>query len=134
MEERPVEARKVASSTLAVPTKVGGFYSTGFRLETDAQPVHLHLGEERKLIKAHYGPATEDLVEQVLAKISPELAAEPDFAAKVHTVIGTLKHELGYEITIEVEVHGDMAKALESVNDGSAAAGAVRVERPKRKE
>ena len=31
----------------------------------------------------------------------------------MHTVIGTLKHELGYEITIEVEVHGDMAKASE---------------------
>jgi signal recognition particle GTPase len=80
------------------------------------------------LIKAHYGPATEDLVEQlsttlVQADIQNEIA---------EAVIDGLK-DLGYEITIEVEVHGDMAKALESLNDGSAAAGAVSVERPKRK-
>jgi hypothetical protein len=80
------------------------------------------------LIKAWYGPATEDLLivlmpTLVLADIQSEIA---------EVVIDGLK-TLGYEITIEVEVHGDMAKALESVNDGSAAAGAVRVERPKRK-
>jgi signal recognition particle GTPase len=80
------------------------------------------------LIKGYYGPATEDLVEQlrttlVLADIQNEIA---------EAVINGLK-ALGYEITIEVEVHGDMAKALESLNDGSAAAGAVRVELPKRK-
>jgi hypothetical protein len=82
------------------------------------------------MIKAHYSPATEDLVEQILAKLSPGLRTEPDFAAKVHTVVGTLKHELGYDISIEVEVHGDMAKALESL--GGDTSNYVTRERPKR--
>lgn len=83
------------------------------------------------MIKAWYGPTTEDLVTQVLEKLSPGLRTEPDFAAKVHTVIGTLKNELGYDIVTEVEVHGDMAKALESL--GGDHSDYVTVKRPQRK-
>ena len=81
------------------------------------------------MIKAHYGPATEDLVRQLM----PTLITADIQAEIAEVVIDGLK-TLGYDITIEVEVHGDMARALESVNNGSAAAGAVSVQRPRRKE
>lgn len=109
--------------------------SAGIKRLTSADIIRpvpaLHQREGRALIKAWYGPATEDLVAQVLEKLSPGLRTEPDFAAKVHTVIGTLKHELGYSITIEVEVHGDTAKALESLCGDTS--NYVSRERPKRR-
>lgn len=77
------------------------------------------------MIKAWYGPATEDLV----AAISSELVAadiEEDIAT---AVIDALKVK-GYHISIEVEVHGDMAKALESL--GGDRTDYVKMERPKR--
>ena len=84
------------------------------------------------MIKAWYGPSTEDLVEQLMPVLSGR-ASEGEVTEQVTAVVEALRG-LGYQISIEVEVHGDMAKALESIDDGSAAAGAVRVERPKRKE
>lgn len=82
------------------------------------------------MIRAQYGPATDELVVHVLTKLSPGLRTEPGFAAKLHTAIDALK-ELGYEITTGVEVHGDMAKALESL--GGDTSNYVKMERPKRR-
>lgn len=82
------------------------------------------------MIKAWYGPATEDLVEQILGKVSPGLRTEPGFEAKLRQCLDILKDDLGYQISIEVEVHGDMAKALESL--GGDASNYVTWERPKR--
>lgn len=77
------------------------------------------------MLKAWYGPATEDLWESIstmmiLADIEEDIAT---------AVIDALKAK-GYSITIEVEVHGDMAKALESL--GGDTSNYVRRERPKR--
>jgi hypothetical protein len=82
------------------------------------------------LIKAWYRPATEDLVEQLIPILS-DRASEGEVAEQVTKVVEALRG-LGYEITIEVEIHGDMAKAFEWINDG-APGGDVRA-RPKRKE
>lgn len=77
------------------------------------------------MIKAWYGPATEDLVEQLMPVLSGNV-----HEGYMTTVIDALK-ELGYHISIEVEVHGDMAKAFESL--GGDLSDYVKVERPKRR-
>lgn len=82
------------------------------------------------MIKARYGLADEDLVDQVMEKISPVARENPDCRHMVSQVIMCLRHGLGYDISIEVEVHGDMAKALESL--GGDTSNYVIRERPKR--
>lgn len=63
------------------------------------------------MIKARYSPATEDLVGQL--KPGPFLLgiAESDAMA----VIDGIK-DLGYEISIEVEVHGSVEAAFKSLS------------------
>lgn len=68
------------------------------------------------MIKAWYGPATEDLVEQLLSNEGTG-SFELDSNIRdwqIAQVIEALKAH-GYQISVEVEVHGDMAKALESL-------------------
>lgn len=77
------------------------------------------------MLIAHYGPATEDLV----AAMMPALVALDIQSEIAEKVIDELKY-MGYAISIEVEVHGDMAKALESL--GGDRSGYVKRERPKR--
>lgn len=63
------------------------------------------------MIKARYSPATEDLVGQLMASpVLPGGIGEVAIAA----VIDSLK-DLGYDISIEVEVHGDVEKAFRSL-------------------
>lgn len=88
------------------------------------------LRKRREMIKARYGLADEDLVDQVMEKISPVARENPDCRHMVSQVIMCLRHGLGYDISIEVEVHGDMAKALESL--GGDTSNYVIRERPKR--
>jgi hypothetical protein len=78
------------------------------------------------LVKAWYGPATEELWDSIstmmiLADIEEDIAT---------AVIDALKAK-GYSITIEVEVHGDMAKALESL--GGDTSDWKPMKRPERK-
>lgn len=81
------------------------------------------------MIKAWYGPATEDLVEQLIPKLSGR-ESTGEVYEWVTAVINELRG-LGYNISIEVEVHGDMAKAFESL--GGDLSDYVKVERPKRR-
>lgn len=82
------------------------------------------------MIKAWYGPATEDLVEQLMPVLSGR-ASEGEVAEQVTAVVEGLRG-LGYHISIEVEVYGDMAKALESL--GGDTGDYVKRERPKRRQ
>lgn len=77
------------------------------------------------MIKAWYSPSTKDLVGQIM----PHLVAADIQTEIAEAVINRLK-DRGYKITIEVEVHGDMAKALESL--GGDTSNYVTRERPKR--
>lgn len=81
------------------------------------------------MIKAWYGPATEDLVEQLIPRLSGR-ESTGEIAEYATLVINELRG-LGYDITIEVEVHGDMAKAIGSLGD--SASNYVTVQIPKRK-
>lgn len=85
------------------------------------------------MIKARYSPATEDLVKQVLEVVPLQIHAEndnADFVAIATYIINRLREDLGYEISVEVQVHGDMAKALESL--GGDTSNYVTRERPRR--
>lgn len=81
------------------------------------------------MIKAWYGPTTEDLVEQLIPKLSGR-ESTGEVAEWAALVINELRG-LGYSISREVEVHGDMAKALESL--GGDTSNYVKMERPKRR-
>lgn len=86
------------------------------------------------MIKAHYSPATEDLVKQVLEVVPLQIHADndnADFAAIATYIVNRLREDLGYQVSVEVEVHGDMAKALESL--GGDTSNYVKMERPKRR-
>lgn len=84
------------------------------------------------MIKAHYSPATEDLVAQLM---SNEATGSYEMDSNIHDwqaaqVIDALRKH-GYDISIEVEVTGDMEKAFESL--GGDTSNYVKMERPKRK-
>lgn len=85
------------------------------------------------MIKARYSPATEDLVAQVLEVVPLEIFAGDDRKKDLESIaaylINRLRNDLGYQIEVEVEVHGDMAKALESLGGDSSHYG--KMERPK---
>lgn len=61
------------------------------------------------MIKARYSPATEDLVGQLKNSLGDRVGE-----GYMEVVIDTL-HELGYEISIQVEVHGAVEAAFKSL-------------------
>lgn len=67
------------------------------------------------MLKARYSPATEDLAAQILQNVSPGLQTEPGFKAKLRQCLSVLRDEMGYEVSIEVEVHGAMEEAFRSL-------------------
>lgn len=67
------------------------------------------------MIKARYSPDYDDLVGQILEQVSPGLRTELGFELKLYQCLRILREDLGYEISIEVEVHGDMEKAFRSL-------------------
>lgn len=84
------------------------------------------------MIKARYSPATEDLVAQLM---SNEVTGSYEMDSAISNwaaaqVIDALRRH-GYNISIEVEVTGDMEKAFESL--GGDTFNYVKMERPKRK-
>lgn len=62
------------------------------------------------MIKARYSPATEDLAGQVASVLDGRIGH-----GYISTVIDALRNELGYEVSIEVEVHGAMEAAFKSL-------------------
>lgn len=67
------------------------------------------------MIKARYSPGYDDLVGQILEQVSPGLRTEPGFELKLYQCLRILREDLGYEISIEVEVHGAIEAAFESL-------------------
>lgn len=67
-----------------------------------------------RTMMAQYSPATEDLWHAMM----PNMVALDIEEAIVTKVIEELR-SLGYEISIKVEVYGDMAAALKRLDDGT---------------
>ncbi len=70
-------------------------------------------------MKVRLIPSTDALVEEVLAAVSPGLRTEPQFAAKLRQCLDIIQNELGYEVGMDVQVHGEMEKALKALRPKS---------------
>lgn len=67
------------------------------------------------MIRARYSPGYDDLVGQILEYASAGLRTDPGFERKLNQCLRILREDLGYEISVEVEVHGAIEDAFRSL-------------------
>lgn len=67
------------------------------------------------MIKGYYSPSDEDLVEEMMSKLPPH---DRDNEHRFHAMQAlTCLRALGYDINIEVEVHGSIENAFKSLSE-----------------